>query len=341
MRRGSHEATEDETMKMNSLLGGGYGSGSSDDGGADGSDEDDGGGLFGWQQSDGSEHSEDKNDDDNDDDDQAECGIGRKRKREARLASLKKRRVSWADESDLRKILEIERVDVISARFDGDCDDKEASTQAVGESIDIKHKPYGLYPPDSQQQREIPILPDGSGDSGGETGNSMKDAATDTDMAAGRRREDVEEAFFNFEGITTSKFQNVKSDYREKLISSPPNPSFSYPPPPPINLASNLPPLSDSATAINIEALATLARPTADTTLAFLPDPQPVPAPQPEVALEWFCDGCDDVILADHERWECTQCPDEFCLCATCKANGHPHPLFLSSAALHITKLVG
>jgi len=60
---------------------------------------------------------------------------------------------------------------------------------------------------------------------------------------------------------------------------------------------------------------------------------------QPEEVMEWFCDGCEDSI--PDERWECTVCPDEFCLCGKCKASiGHPHPLLASRSNVHITKLL-
>jgi len=121
--------------------------------------------------------------------------------------------------------------------------------------------------------------------------------------------DDDDEAFFTLGGAMGTAFQNVKVDSGRETAAK------------------------KMETANETAALATIAAPLG----SLMASASTAEPSQPE-AMEWFCDQCDEII--DGERWECTQCPDEFCLCAKCKALGHLHPLLPSRSHMHITKLI-
>merc|ERR1712086_328779 len=63
---------------------------------------------------------------------------------------------------------------------------------------------------------------------------------------------------------------------------------------------------------------------------------QPSSEGQGAIAMEWFCDLCDECISG--VRFECRTCPEEFCMCPACYATKpHPHQLISNSGACHIT----
>jgi len=63
---------------------------------------------------------------------------------------------------------------------------------------------------------------------------------------------------------------------------------------------------------------------------------QPSSEGQGGMAMEWFCDLCDECISG--VRFECRTCPEEFCMCPACYATKpHPHQLISNSGACHIT----
>ena len=50
---------------------------------------------------------------------------------------------------------------------------------------------------------------------------------------------------------------------------------------------------------------------------------------------EWFCDVCDAAIREGHVRYECRECPDEFCCCSKCSQRPHAHALVANTGSKH------
>ena len=52
---------------------------------------------------------------------------------------------------------------------------------------------------------------------------------------------------------------------------------------------------------------------------------------------EWFCDLCDKAVPEGRVRYDCRECPDEFCCCAGCSQRPHAHVLVPNLGSRHLT----